>query len=398
MSSTSLQAGERTWPMHLVLAFVSVCFSATGPVAIIISAARDGGLSVPQTSSWLFAALAINGLASIAISWRTKQPLLFLWTIPGAVLVAPVIAHYGLAAAVGAYLVCALALLALGVTNAVTILDRWVPMPVVMAMIAALFLRYVMAVVDASIAAPLVGLCMVGTYFLLIWRERSGRRSFPPIIGAMLVGALTLVLSGFHLPAGADTHWIATPLFVRPVFNAGAISQLVLPLLVTVLFVQNAQGIAVIRQAGYPVSSRVVTLSSGVLTAVTSVFGGCPSVLAGPSNAILVSGGAPKRHYVAAIIASLMFVGIGVFSAAYVSLLTSLPVAFVAVLAGLAMVGVLEKAFVSAFSSRLPLSALLVFVVTGSNMTVLGIGAPFWGVLAGCVVAHTIERERKLIL
>jgi predicted benzoate:H+ symporter BenE len=31
-------------------------------------------------------------------------------------------------------------------------------------------------------------------------------------------------------------------------------------------------------------------------------------------------------------------------------------------------------------------------------VTILGIGAPFWGVLLGCVVAHTIERERKLML
>jgi benzoate membrane transport protein len=384
--------------MYLVLAFVSVCFSATGPVAIIIAAARDGGLSMSQTSSWLFAALAINGLASILISWKVKQPLLFLWTIPGAVLVAPVIAHYGFAAAVGTYLVCSLTLLVLGATNAVTILDRWVPMPVVMAMIAALFLRYVLAIVDATISAPLVGLSMVGTYFVLIWRERSGLRSFPPIIGAMLVGAIALFSSGFHLPDGVGAHWIATPMLVRPVFDLRAVSQLLLPLLVTVLFVQNAQGMAVIRQAGYPVSSRVVTLCSGILTGLTGVFGGCPAVLAGPSNAILVSGGAAGRHYIAAVLASVMFVGIGIFSTAYVSLLTSLPAAFVAVLAGLAMIGVLEKAFVSAFSSRLPMSALLVFVVTSSNVTILGIGAPFWGVLLGCVVAHTIERERKLML
>lgn len=134
-------ATDRSWSLYLTQAFVSVAFSATGPVAIIMTAAREAGLSVQQTSSWLFAALAVNGFASILISWKTRQPLLFLFTIPGTVLVAPVIAQYGFGAAVGAYMVCALLLVVLGVTGLVSLLDRWVPMPVVMAMIAGLFVK-----------------------------------------------------------------------------------------------------------------------------------------------------------------------------------------------------------------------------------------------------------------
>ncbi|MBN3763458.1 benzoate/H(+) symporter BenE family transporter [Burkholderia sp. Ac-20365] len=392
MSSTTLAAEEREWPIYLVLAFVSMSFSATGPVAIVIAAARQGGLTLQQTSSWLFAALAINGLASVVISWKTKQPLLFLWTIPGAVLVAPVIAQYGFATAVGTYLVCAIALVVLGITNAVAVLDRWVPMPVVMAMIAALFLRYVLAIVDATASTPLVSVAMLGAFFVLTWRERRGKRVIPPIIGAVAAGALMLPVSGFHWPHGGGAVWIATPMLVSPVFNLHAISQLLIPLLVTVLFVQNAQGIAVIRNAGYATSSKLVTLCSGVLTALTGVFGGCPSVLAGPSNAILVSGGRYGRHYIAALIAAAMFIVIGCCATGYVWLLTTLPAAFVVVLAGLAMFGVLEKAFASAFSSPFPMSALVVFVVTSANFSLLGIGAPFWGVVAGCLVCHVIER------
>src|SRR5689334_3684270 len=124
----------RSWFLYLTLAFASMSFSATGPVAIIIAASREGRLSFAETSSWLFASIGINGLASIAISWKMRQPLLFLWTIPGAILAAPVIAQFGFGAAVGTYLVCAAVLLVLGVTNIVGLLDKWVPMPIVMAM------------------------------------------------------------------------------------------------------------------------------------------------------------------------------------------------------------------------------------------------------------------------
>ncbi|SAK96346.1 benzoate/H(+) symporter BenE family transporter [Caballeronia ptereochthonis] len=385
----------RSWLLYFTLAFASMSFSATGPVAIIIAASREGGLTFAQTSSWLFASIGINGFASIAISWKTRQPLLFLWTIPGAILAAPVIAQYGFGAAVGTYLVCAAVLLVLGVTNLVGLLDRWVPMPIVMAMIAGLFIKYVLAVVHSTVAAPLIGAGMLLTFFGLMWLERRNAAPMPPLIGAMLTGAAILFATGFRLPSHAGGAWTATPALVMPRFDIHAISQLLLPMLITVLFVQNAQGIAVTRASGYRTSLRLVTLYSGVLTAITAPFGGCPSVLAGPSNAILVSGGTHGRHYIGALIAGVICALIGVFATAYVFLLTSLPGVYIAILAGLAMMGVLEKSFISAFRSALPLSAMIVFVVTLSDVTLLGIGAAFWGVVAGCLVYYAIERPHS---
>lgn len=398
VGDTSGDSGDhglgRSWLLYLSLAFASMSFSATGPVAIIIAASREGGLSFAQTSSWLFASIGINGLASIVISWKTRQPLLFLWTIPGAVLAAPVIAQYGFGAAVGTYLVCAAVLLVLGVTNLVGLLDRWVPMPIVMAMIAGLFIKYVLAVVHSTVAAPLIGGCMLLCFFGLLWLERRNAAPIPPLIGAMLAGAAVLFATGFRLPSHSGGAWIATPALIVPRFDIHAISQLLLPLLITVLFVQNAQGIAVTRASGYRTSLRLVTLVSAALTAITAPFGGCPSVLAGPSNAILVSGGTHGRHYLGALMAGVICVAIGVCSTAYVFLLTSLPGAYIAILAGLAMMGVLEKSFVSAFRSALPLSAMIVFVVTLSDVTLLGVGAAFWGVVAGCLVYYAIEQPR----
>jgi benzoate membrane transport protein len=383
--------GVRSWPLYAALAFVSVAFSATGPVAIVMTAAREAGLSMQQTSSWLFASLAINGLASIVISWKTRQPLLFLYTIPGAVLVAPVIVQHGLGAVIGSHLVCAAILLVLGASNLVSLLDRWVPMPVVMAMIAALFLKYVVAILHASLGAPVLGAVMFIAFFVLTRLESRGASPLPPIVGAILAGAAALIFEGFTLPASAQGAWLATPILITPTLDASALAQLVVPMLITVIFVQNAQGIAVLRAAGHATSPRGVTIVCGVLTALTAPFGACPSVLAGPSNAILVSGGARGQHYIGALIAGAMFALIGLFSTAYAHLLDALPAAFVAILAGLAMLRVLEKAFIAAFSSRLPLAALVTFVVVLSDITLGGIGSAFWSVVAGCCVYRAIE-------
>ncbi|SAK92270.1 benzoate transporter [Caballeronia catudaia] len=252
-----------------------------------------------------------------------------------------------------------------------------------------------LAVVHSTVAAPLIGAGMLLTFFGLMWLERRNAAPLPPLIGAMLTGAAILFGTGFQLPSHTGGAWIATPALVAPRFDIHAISQLLLPMLITVLFVQNAQGIAVTRASGYRASLRLVTITSGVLTAISAPFGGCPSVLAGPSNAILVSGGTHGRHYIGALIAGVICVAIGLFATACVFLLTSLPGAYIAILAGLAMMGVLEKSFVAAFRSALPLSAMIVFVVTLSDVTLLDVGAAFWAAVAGCFVYYAIEKRRE---
>ena len=44
-------------------------------------------------------------------------------------------------------------------------------------------------------------------------------------------------------------------------------------------------------------------------------------------------------------------------------------------------------------SSRFTLGALVTFIVTVSDITVLNIGAAFWGLIAGILVSMLLERE-----
>ena len=59
-------------------AVVAFLFACTGPVAIILSVAAQGGLSESDIASWIFGAFFINGLLSIAMSAVYRQPLVFL--------------------------------------------------------------------------------------------------------------------------------------------------------------------------------------------------------------------------------------------------------------------------------------------------------------------------------
>ena len=69
------------------------------------------------------------------------------------------------------------------------------------------------------------------------------------------------------------------------------------------------------------------------------------------------------------------------------------PKAFIATLAGLALLRVLERAFAVSFKGRFTLGATVCFLVTVANVPILSIGAPFWGVLIGLAMSWALERS-----
>jgi benzoate membrane transport protein len=135
--------------LHASNAVVAFLFSCTGPVAIILSVGARGRLTESDIASWIFAAFFINGLLSFAFTLAYRQPLVFLWSIPGAVLLGPALGHLTFPQIIGAFLVTGVLLLALGVSGWVRRAMEAIPMPIVMAMVAGVFLRFGLDLVRA---------------------------------------------------------------------------------------------------------------------------------------------------------------------------------------------------------------------------------------------------------
>lgn len=83
----------------------------------------------------------------------------------------------------------------------------------------------------------------------------------------------------------------------------------------------------------------------------------------------------------------------GVFSPLVTEALLATPPAFVATLAGLALLRILQGAFQTAFQTRFSLGALVAFLVTLGDLPILGIGAPFWGLVFGVAASLILERS-----
>ena len=67
---------------------------------------------------------------------------------------------------------------------------------------------------------------------------------------------------------------------------------------------------------------------------------------------------------------------------------------YIMVLGGLAMLRVLQGAFVASFSTgKFTLGALISLIVTVADLGMLNIGAAFWGLVAGFVVSWLMEKK-----
>jgi benzoate membrane transport protein len=377
--------------LYVANGFIGLVFAATGPVAVILAVGAQGGLSQAQLASWIFGAFFLNGVLTVAACWLYRQPLAFFWTIPGTVLVGPALTHLTWPQVVGAFYATGLLVLLLGLSGWVRRAMAVVPMPIVMAMVAGIFLRFGIDLVrslrdDVGIAVP-----MVLVFLLLSALPGLGRR-LPPIIGALVVGAGAVAVSGRFSPAGAAGEWFAAPVLQAPEWSLQAVVELVVPLAITVLVVQNGQGIAVLRSAGHTPPITAATIACGAWSLLTAAVGTVSTCLTGPTNALLSASGERSRQYTAGIACGLLAVLFGLFSPLFTSAMLATPPAFIAALGGLALLRVLQASFVAAFSTRFTLGALVTFVVTVADVAVLNVGAAFWGLLAGLVVSGLLER------
>ena len=378
--------------LHASNAVVAFLFSCTGPVAIILSVGARGRLSESDIASWIFAAFFINGLLSFAFTLAYRQPLVFLWSIPGAVLLGPALGHLTFPQIIGAFLVTGVLLLALGVSGWVRRAMEAIPMPIVMAMVAGVFLRFGLDLVRAFRDGLWIALPMTAAFVLLTLEKRASR-FVPPLIGALAVGAVMIWYLGAFRPAPGDLFAIASPNLYKPVLSLPAIIELVIPLAITVLVAQNAQGIAILTAAGHKPPINAITAGCGAGSMLTGLFGSVSTCLTGPVNAVLAGSGEKDKQYTAALLFCVLALLFGLLAPFFTRLLLATPASFIATLAGLAMLRVLQTAFTISFAGRFSFGALVCFLVTVADISIWRIGAPFWGLVFGLATAWLLERE-----
>ena len=372
-------------------AVVGFLFAASGPLAIVLAAGTRGGLSEAEIASWVFGSLAFNGALSLGYSLHYRQPLVFFWTIPGTVLIAPALGHLTFPEVVGAYIATGLLMAALGALGLVRRAMAAVPMPIVMGMVAGVFLQFGLDWVRAFQADLVIAAAMTAA-FLLVSAVPPVALRLPPMLVALAAGAAVIWHADTFAPGIEQAAVLAAPVLQVPQFSWGAMAELVVPLAITVLVVQNGQGIAILSAAGHDPPVNSIAVGCGATSIVSAFVGAVSTCLTGPVNAIISAGGQKHSQYTAGVIVGVLAILFGLCAPLVTRLMLATPPAFIATLAGLAMLRVLQTAFTISFQGRFTLGALVTFLVTVAGIPVFNIGAPFWALIAGTLASLLLDR------
>ena len=379
----------------LIAGFVAVLVGYTSSVALVFAAAQALGATPAQTTSWMWALGLGMGLSSIGLSLWTRQPVLTAWSTPGAALLA---GSSGLAMgeAIGAFVACSGLILLAGLSRGFErVMDR-IPQAIAAALLAGVLARFGLDAVGAVKTAPLL-VSVMALVFLL------GRRFWPRYaVPLVLLAGIAVAAVQQRLDTATIVWDMALPVWTAPQFSLGALVGVALPLFVVTMASQNLPGVAAQRAAGYatPVSPSIsVTGATGVLLAP---FGGFAFNLAAITAAICMGREAhedPSRRYVAAVAAGVFYIVLGLVGGAMVGLLNAFPRELVLAVAALALMGTIAGALAAALKDEAHRDAAgLTFLVTLSGVTLAGIGAAFWGVLAGSIalmVQHYRSRATR---
>ncbi|GAA1782518.1 benzoate/H(+) symporter BenE family transporter [Streptomonospora arabica] len=370
-------------------ALVAAIFGCTGPALIIIDGASANGLSPEQTATWIFGVYVFGGLISLVLATSYRQPVVGAYSIPGAVLAVGALGSHSFAEMAGAYVVAALLVLVLGLSGAVRRVMSWLPLPIIMAMIAGALINFAVGVLDAGREAPwIVAAAVAG--FLVSTRFLP---RVPGVLGALVCGAAAAAATGaFGAPATEVA--LTAPQPVVPGFDAGAVLAVSVPLAVLIVGAENAQAIGVLITERYRPPMNAMTIASGVFGLLASPFGAHSANIAGPMTAICAAPGSGPRagRYTAAVVNGVLFAAFGVLAGAAVGLVTALPSQLISAVAGLAMVTVLVSALQRAFSGgRFQIGAFFALVIAMSGVTAFGISAPFWALVGGVLASLVLE-------
>lgn len=377
-------------PQEFGTGMVALIFSASGPLAVILAAAAAGGLDPRETSSWIFGAFLGNGLLTLFLTYLYRSPQAYFWTIPGTVIVGDALTHLSFGEVVGAYLATAVLVFLLGWTGLIGRIMELIPHTIVMAMVAGVFLRFGIELVEAAVGSPLLAVPMIALFVGLTMLPRLAAL-VPPVAAAAVAGTVIAVADGRLADGIFDNGIVADPVLTMPEFSPAALAELVVPLAITVVIVQNGQGMAVLAAAGHNQGVNLSAAASGLWSIPQAFLGSSSTCLTGPTNALIVSGPARERHYATALVTACGAIVVGVFAPAATGFMLGMPAAFIATLAGIAMLTPLKNAFIAGFSGRFSTGALICFLVTASNITLLNISAAFWGIVAGCAIAWAMD-------
>ena len=355
--------------------------SYAGPLAIFFQAGAAANVSPEMMTSWVWAISMGAAVSGIFLSIWLKAPIVTAWSAPGTALLVVLFPELSLNEAVGAYITAALIIFVIGVSGTFDAFVRVIPKGVAAGMMAGILFQFGLGAFAAIETTPALAIGMLVAY--VVFRRFTPKYTLVLLLMAGII--LAVVLEDASL-AGVRLN-LAVPRLITPEWSFGATLSLAIPLVLVSLTGQFLPGMAILRGAGYRVKAKPVIAVASLVSLPMALFGGITTVVAAITAAICTGEDAhenPDKRYVAGVFNGVFYLVGALFAGTIVALFTSLPSAFVAVLAGLALLGAIANNLFAALEEVSHREAsLITFLVTASGLSLFGLSSAFWGVVIG---------------
>lgn len=349
--------------------------------ALVLAGLRAVGADEQEAASGLVALCLTMGAIAIGLALRYRMPLVIAWSTPGAaLLISSGQPPGGYPAALGAFAACGALIVVAGLWRP---LGRWVamiPTALASAMLAGVLLSVCLAPVRATVELPLEVGPVVAVWAVLM------RFARPYAVPGALAAALAVIAID-PVDAAGPTDLLPTLAFTLPALDPGALVSLGLPLFVVTMASQNIPGMGVLASFGYKPPLRPALVTTGAATVAGAPFGAHAVNLAAITAALAAGPDAhpdPARRWIASAAGGVAYLVLGLAAGAATALVAVAPPLLIEAVAGLALFGALGGALsAAAADAERREAAIVTFVVSASSITVAGISAPFWGLVAG---------------
>ncbi|KIC41321.1 benzoate transporter [Ruegeria sp. ANG-R] len=360
---------------------------------IVLQGLNAMGASAQEAASGLMSAAIAMGLAAIVLSLWYKLPISVAWSTPGVALLAVSAAPAeGFSGAIGAFL-CAGALTVLaGLWKPLGRLAAAIPTTLAQAMLAGVLMPLCILPFKAAVEIPWQALPVI-----LIWFIAGRFNRLVAVPAAVIAAAIVVTLNAGDTPI-APERLIAAPVWTTPTFSISSALGIGVPLFIVTMATQNIPGIAVMRSFGYtPVAGRLFS-SVGGASLLSAPFGAPATCLAAITAAMCSNEEShpdPALRYWSAIMGGVFYCLFGIFAVAITGFAAHADPLLMGTLAGVALIGVLANSIFAALEVPAEReAAMLTFAITASGITVFGLGAAVWGLLAGGIAYLVANRTR----
>ena len=393
MSSVPLSSSVRWNDLipPVVAGLISVIVNYGGTFILVFQAAKVAGLSPELTASWVWSISIGVGVTGIILSWVSREPIITAWSTPAAAFLVTALATTPYEEAIGAYLISAIAFVVLGLSGWFERVIRLIPTGVAAGLLAGILLQFGIGAFGSMSSDPLLVGFLIIVYVVL--KRFTARYA---VVGILMLGLAFLLIQDRIDVSGLSLR-LAAPIFTMPVFSLNALLSVALPLFLITLTGQYMPGMLVLRNDGFRTSANSIVTVTGFGSLLMAPFGSHAFNIAAITAAICTGPEAhdnPDKRWVAGVAAGVFYVLVGVFGLTLAAVFMAFPVTFITTLAGLALLGTIGGSLASAMAdAKTREASLITFLAAAANITFLGIGGAFWGLVIG-LVAYAVLNGR----